>query len=108
MESTVSGTDTQEGRHDTQPSTTSQAKIDTNLIETSRRPFIYTPAQLHERDNEYDFSRACFIPRNLNNNLPNSFFKILPEIIKFLDRFSVNQIFLFLSWNRGWNEPKCV
>ena len=48
MESTVSGTDTQEGRHDTQTSTTSSAKTDTNLIETSRGSFIYTPAQLHE------------------------------------------------------------
>ena len=48
MESTVSATDTQDSRHDTQPSTTTQAKIDTNLIETSRQPFIYTPAKLHE------------------------------------------------------------
>ena len=48
MESTVSGTDPQEGHHDTQPLTTSSAKIDTNLIETSRGSFIYTPAQLHE------------------------------------------------------------
>ena len=48
MQSIVSGTDMQEGRHDTQPSTTLQAKIDTNLLETSRRPFIYTPAHLHE------------------------------------------------------------
>ena len=31
-----------------------QAKIDTNLIETSRRPFIYTPAQLHENINTVD------------------------------------------------------
>ena len=48
MESTVSGTDKQEGRHDTQPLATSSAKTDTNLIETSRGSFIYTPAQLHE------------------------------------------------------------
>ena len=48
MESIVSGTDTQEGRHDTQRSATSLAKTDTNLIETSRVSFIYTPAQLHE------------------------------------------------------------
>ena len=53
-ESTVSGTDMQEGRHDTQPPTTSSTKIDTNLIETSRQSFIYTPAQLHETINYYD------------------------------------------------------
>ena len=50
-EPTVSGTDDQEGQHVTKPSTSAQAKVSPNLIRTSLRPIIYTPAQLHENDN---------------------------------------------------------
>ena len=48
MESTVSGTDNQEGRHVSQPSMLSKAKLDINLIRTSPQPVTYTTAQLHE------------------------------------------------------------
>ena len=48
MELTVSGTNKQEGQPVTQQSMSSQAKTNTNLIRTSLRPIIYTPAQLHE------------------------------------------------------------
>ena len=48
METTVSGTDNQDGRHVTQLSTPSPAKTIINLTRTSLWPIIYTPAQLHE------------------------------------------------------------
>ena len=48
MESTVSGTDNQEGHHVDHPSTLSRAKLDVNLIRTSSQPITYTTAQLHE------------------------------------------------------------
>ena len=48
MESAVSGTDSQEGRHVDQPATSAQVKLDVNLARTSPQPIIYTTAQLHE------------------------------------------------------------
>ena len=49
MESTLSGTEDQEGLHVDQPLTSSWAKLNVNLIRTSSQPIIYTTAQLHER-----------------------------------------------------------
>ena len=48
MESTVSRTESQEGRHDAPLSTTPSVNTSIILSKTSRGHFIYTPAQLHE------------------------------------------------------------
>ena len=49
MKPTVSGTDDQEHRHDSQTSTSSEAKIDVGAVTVPRRHITYTTAQLHER-----------------------------------------------------------
>ena len=48
MEAAVSGTDSQEGRHVDQPSTSVQANLDVNLTRLSPQPIIYTTAQIHK------------------------------------------------------------
>ena len=54
MKPTVSGTDDQEYRHVSQPSTSSEAKFDVCPVTTPARHIIYTTAQLHENFKEGD------------------------------------------------------